>query len=124
MKAICLRRGPTWTDVIDQVKSAGKWPDKFWPARPAAHGVAAANWPCSPKPNADSPRPTTRPPAVSVLRAIAWYLAWRAQGNSAVALLEIQTTHPEPKVAAALGSPAEATTAEPDHPAPIGSGSA
>lgn len=41
MKAVVYGAAERWTDVIDQVKSAGKWPDKFLAgAAGVAHGVA------------------------------------------------------------------------------------
>lgn len=63
MKAVVYGAAERWTDVIDQVKSAGNGRTSFWPARPVWRtGLPRQTWPCSPKPNADSPRPTTRPP--------------------------------------------------------------
>lgn len=121
MKAVVYGAAERWTDVIDQVKSAGKWPDKFLAgAAGVAHGVAAANLALFTEAERRLTEANDSPAGEACARAIAWYLAMarRSQGNesAAVALLEwLQTTHPEPKVAAALKDPSyrlKTTTAE------------
>lgn len=85
-----------------------------------AHGVAAANLALFTEAERRLTEANDSPAGEACARAIAWYLAMarRSQGNesAAVALLEwLQTTHPEPKVAAALKDPSyrlKTTTAE------------
>ncbi len=44
VKAVIYGAAQRWTDVIDQVRGADQWPDKFLAAAAGvAHGVAAAN---------------------------------------------------------------------------------
>ncbi|MCL6001902.1 type VII secretion system ESX-1 AAA family ATPase EccA1, partial [Neisseria meningitidis] len=121
MKAVVYGAAERWTDVIDQDKRAGKWPDKFLAgAAGVAHGVAAANLALFTEAERRLTEANDSPAGEACARAIAWYLAMarRSQGNesAAVALLEwLQTTHPEPKVAAALKDPSyrlKTTTAE------------
>ena len=110
-KAVVYGEAGRWTDVIEQVRAAGNWPDTFLAgAAGVAHGVAAVNLGLF----TDGERRLTAANASCAAEAcapaIAWYLAMarRAQGNgdAAMALLEwLQTTHPEPKVTAALKDP-------------------
>ncbi len=110
-KAVVYGEAQRWTDVIEEVKGAGKWTDTFLGAAAGvAHGVAAANLGLYTEAERRLTEANASPAGEACARAIAWYLAMtrRAQGNedAAVALLEwLQTTHPEPKVAAALKDP-------------------
>ncbi len=121
LKAVVYGAAERWTDVIDEVKGAGRWPDKFLAAAAGvAHGVAAANLGLFTEAERRLTEANDSPAGEACARAIAWYLAMarRGQGNedSAVALLEwLQTTHSDPKVAAALKDPTyrlKTTTAE------------
>ncbi|WP_333894624.1 type VII secretion AAA-ATPase EccA [Mycolicibacterium gadium] len=121
VKAVIYGAAGRWTDVIDEVKGAGAWPDKFLAAAAGvAHGVAAANLGLFTEAERRLTESNSSPAGEACAPAIAWYLAMtrRGQGNeeSAVGLLEwLQATHPEPKVAAALKDPnfrLEVTTAE------------
>lgn len=121
LKAVIYGAAERWTDVIDEVKGASKWPDKFLAgAAGVAHGVAAANLGLFTEAERRLTEANDSPAGEACARAIAWFLAMarRSQGNedSALALLEwLQTTHPEPKVAAALKDPSyrlKTTTAE------------
>ncbi|WP_205875490.1 type VII secretion AAA-ATPase EccA [Mycobacterium camsae] len=121
LKAVIYGAAERWTDVIDEVKGAGKWPDKFLTgAAGVAHGVAAANLGLFTEAERRLTEANDSPAGEACARAIAWFLAMarRSQGNedAAVALLEwLQTTHPEPKVSAALKDPSyrlKTTTAE------------
>ena len=111
VKAVVYAAAGRWTDVIDQIKGAGKWPDKFLiAAAGVAHGVAAANLGLFTEAERRLTEANDTPAGEACARAIAWYLAMarRSQGNedAAVALLEwLQSTHPEAKVAAALKDP-------------------
>ena len=52
-KAVVYGAAERWTDVIDEVRGANSWPDKFLAAAASvAHGVAAANPDCSTRPTA------------------------------------------------------------------------
>ncbi|KZS67933.1 type VII secretion AAA-ATPase EccA [Mycobacterium ostraviense] len=108
LKAVIYGAAERWTDVIDEVKSGAKWPDKFLAgAAGVAHGVAAANLGLFTEAERRLTEANDSPAGEACARAIAWYLAMarRSQGNedAAVALLEwLQTTHPNPKVSAAL----------------------
>ncbi|EUA07989.1 type VII secretion AAA-ATPase EccA [Mycobacterium kansasii 732] len=108
LKAVIYGAAERWTDVIDEVKSGAKWPDKFLAAAAGvAHGVAAANLGLFTEAERRLTEANDSPAGEACARAIAWYLAMarRSQGNedAAVALLEwLQTTHPDPKVSAAL----------------------
>ena len=108
VKAVVYGAAQRWTDVIDEVKGAAKWPDKFLAAAAGvAHGVAAANLGLFTEAERRLTEANASPAGEACASTIAWYLAMtrRSQGNeeAAVALLEwLQTTHPEPKVAAAL----------------------
>lgn len=121
LKTVIYGAAERWTDVIDEVKGATKWPDKFLAgAAGVAHGVAAANLGLFTEAERRLTESNDSPSGEACARAIAWYLAMarRSQGNeeAAVALLEwLQTTHPEPKVSAALKDPSyrlTTTTAE------------
>lgn len=121
LKAVVYGAAERWTDVIDEVKGAGKWPDKFLAgAAGVAHGVAAANLGLFTEAERRLTEANDSPAGEACARSIAWYLAMarRSQGNedAAVALLEwLQTTHPESKVSAALKDPSyrlTTTTAE------------
>jgi type VII secretion ATPase EccA len=111
VKTVIYGSAERWTDVIDEVRSAGSWPDKFLAAAAGvAHGVAAANLGLFTEAERRLTESNSSPAGEACATAIAWYLAMtrRNQGNeeSAVALLEwLQATHPEPKVAAALKDP-------------------
>ncbi|OMC15302.1 type VII secretion AAA-ATPase EccA [Mycobacterium sp. SP-6446] len=108
VKAVIYGEAGRWTDVIDEVRNASRWPDEFLAAAAGvAHGVAAANLGLFTEAERRLTEANASPAGEACARAIAWYLAMtrRGQGNeeAAVALLEwLQTTHPEPKVAAAL----------------------
>ncbi|BBZ19863.1 type VII secretion AAA-ATPase EccA [Mycolicibacterium gadium] len=121
VKAVIYGAAGRWTDVIDEVKGAGAWPDKFLAAAAGVvHGVAAANLGLFTEAERRLTESNSSPAGEACAPAIAWYLAMtrRGQGNeeSAMGLLEwLQATHPEPKVAAALKDPnfrLEVTTAE------------
>ena len=121
VKAVIYGAAQRWTDVIDQVRGAGTWPDKFLAAAAGiAHGVAAANLGLFTEAERRLMESNSSPAGEACAPAIAWFLAMtrRGQGNeeAAVALLEwLQATHPSPKGAAALKDPAfrlETTTAE------------
>jgi type VII secretion ATPase EccA len=107
-KAVIYGAAQRWTEVIDEVRSAGKWPDTFLAAAAGvAHGVAAANLGLFTEAERRLTEANSSPAGEACAQAIAWYLAMtrRGQGNeeAAVALLEwLQTTHPSPKVTAAL----------------------
>jgi type VII secretion ATPase EccA len=111
VKAAIYAAAERWTDVIEQVRGATSWPDKFLGAAAGvAHGVAAANLGLFTEAERRLTESNSSPAGEACAVAIAWYLAMtrRSQGNeeSAVALLEwLQATHLEPKVAAALKDP-------------------
>jgi type VII secretion ATPase EccA len=111
VKAVVYGAADRWTEVIDEVRGAGRWPDKFLAgAAGVAHGVAAANLGLFTEAERRLTEANSTPAAEACARSIAWYLAMtrRSQGNeeAAVALLEwLQATHPEPKVSAALKDP-------------------
>ncbi|GAB5896393.1 MULTISPECIES: type VII secretion AAA-ATPase EccA [Mycolicibacterium] len=121
IKAVIYAEAQRWTDVIDQVRGAEAWQDKFLAAAAGvAHGVAAANLGLFTEADRRLHAANDTPVAQACAPAIAWYLAMarRAQGNdeSAQVLLEwLQANYPEPKVTAALRDPnyrLETTTAE------------
>jgi type VII secretion ATPase EccA len=111
VRAVIYGSAERWTDVIDEVRGASSWPDKFLAAAAGvAHGVAAANLGLFTEAERRLTESNSSPAGEACATAIAWNLAMtrRSQGNeeSAVALLEwLQATHPEPKVAAALKDP-------------------
>jgi type VII secretion ATPase EccA len=111
VKAVVYGEAHRWTEVIDEVRGAGKWPDTFLAAAAGvAHGVAAANLGLYTEAERRLTEANSSPAGEACAQAIAWYLAMtrRGQGNeeAAVALLEwLQTTHPSPKVTAALKDP-------------------
>ena len=108
VKAVIYAAAERWTDVIDEVRGATSWPDKFLGAAAGvAHGVAAANLGLFTEAERRLTESNSSPAGEACAVAIAWFLAMtrRSQANeeSAVALLEwLQATHPEPKVSAAL----------------------
>ncbi|WP_029110519.1 type VII secretion AAA-ATPase EccA [Mycobacterium sp. URHD0025] len=121
IKAVIYGAAQRWTDVIEQVRGADQWPDKFLAAAAGvAHGVAAANLGLFTEADRRLTEANDTPAGQACAPAIAWYLAMarRYQGNeeSAHVLLEwLQANFPEPKVTAALRDPAyrlETTTAE------------
>ncbi|MDV3123326.1 type VII secretion AAA-ATPase EccA [Mycobacterium sp. 21AC1] len=121
VKAVIYAAAERWTDVIDEIRGAERWPDKFLSAAAGmAHGVAAANLGLFTEADRRLTEANGTPAGEACAPAIAWYLAMarRSQGNeeSAVVLLEwLQANFPEPKVTAALKDPAyrlETTTAE------------
>ena len=111
VKAVVYGAAERWTDVIDEVRGASGWPDKFLGAAASvAHGVAAANLGLFNEAERRLTESNSSPAGEACAPAIAWYLAMtrRSQGNeeSAVVLLEwLQATHSEPKVTAALRDP-------------------
>ncbi len=91
--------------MIDQ--SSVEIMDKFWPARPVAHGVAAANLALFTEARRRLHRANGSPAGEAMLRAIAWYLAMarhqpgqQRRGGAAGGY----RPSPQAKVAAALGS--------------------
>lgn len=121
IKAVIYGAAERWTDVIDQVRGAAGWPDKFLGAAASvAHGVAVANLGLFTEAERRLTEANSAPAGEACAPAIAWFLAMtrRSQGNedAAIALLEwLQATHPSPKVTAALRDPSyrmETTTAE------------
>jgi type VII secretion ATPase EccA len=121
VKAVVYAAAERWTDVIDEVRGATAWPDKFLAAAASvAHGVAAANLALFTESERRLTEANSSPAGEACATSIAWFLAMtrRSQGNeeSAVALLEwLQASHSEPKVAAALRDPSyrlQTTTAE------------
>jgi len=120
-KAVVYGAAERWTDVIDEVRGASAWPDKFLGAAASvAHGVAAANLGLFNEAERRLTEANSSPAGEACGLAIAWNLAMtrRSLGNeeSAVVLLEwLQATHSEPKVTAALKDPSYrlvTTTAE------------
>ena len=122
VKAVTYAAAQRWTDVIDQVRTAGTaWPDKFLAgAALVAHGVAAANLGLFTEAERRLVEANSAPAGQACNRVIAWYsaMAYRALGNeeAAVRLLEwLQASHRNPEVAAALRDPGyrmQTTTAE------------
>ncbi|BBY74411.1 ESX-1 secretion system protein EccA1 [Mycolicibacterium parafortuitum] len=108
VKAVIYAAAERWSDVIDQVRTASSWPDKFLTgAALVAHGVAAANLGLFTEAERRLVEANSGPAAQACNRAIAWYsaMAYRGLGNedAAVRLLEwLQASHPSPDVAAAL----------------------
>jgi type VII secretion ATPase EccA len=111
IKAVIYGAAERWTDVIDEVRGAPNWTDKFLAAAAGvAHGVAAANLGLFTDAERRLTESNDSPAGQACGRAIAWYLAMarRSQGNEegALALLEwLQSSYPEPKVTAALRDP-------------------
>lgn len=121
VRAVIYGAAERWTDVIDEVRAASGWPDKFLGAvAGVAHGVAVTNLGLFTEAERRLTESNSSPAGEACAPAIAWYLAMarRSQGNedAAMALLEwLQATHPSPKVSAALKDPAYrlvTTTAE------------
>jgi type VII secretion ATPase EccA len=112
VKAVIYGAAERWTDVIDEVKRAPEWTDKFLAAAAGvAHGVAAANLGLFTEAERRLTESNDTPAGQACGRTIAWYLAMarRNQGNEegALPLLEwLQANYPEPRVAAALRNPA------------------
>ncbi|MET0453434.1 MAG: type VII secretion AAA-ATPase EccA [Mycobacterium sp.] len=110
-KAVVYAAAERWTDVIDEVRGASNWPDKFLAAAAGvAHGVAAANLGLFNEADRRLTEGNASPAGEACATVIAWNLAMtrRSQGNeeSATVLLEwLQATHSEPKVTAALRDP-------------------
>ena len=110
-RAVVHGAAERWTDVVDDVRGNASWPDAMLSGAAAvAHGVAAANLGLFTDAERRLTEANTSPAAVACGATIGWYLAMarRALGNEegAVMLLEwLQTTHPSPKVAAALRDP-------------------
>ncbi len=120
-RAVIYGAADRWTDVIDEVRGAGGWPDRFLAAAAGvAHGVAAANLGLFTEAERRLTESHASPAGEACAPAIAWYLAMtrRSQGNEhgAAALLEwLQASHSNAKVAAALKDPGyrlETTTPE------------
>ena len=111
VKAVVYAAAERWTDVIDEVRGASSWPDKFLGAAAGvAHGVAAANLGLFNEADRRLTEGNASPAGEACATVIAWNLAMtrRAQGNeeSATVLLEwLQAAHAEPKVTAALRDP-------------------
>ena len=111
VKAVIYAAAERWTDVVDEVRGASAWPDKFLAAAGSvAHGVAAANLGLFTESERRLTEANSSPVGEACAVSIAWFLAMtrRSQGNeaSAIALLEwLQTTNPSPKVSAALKDP-------------------
>lgn len=121
VKAVIYAAAQRWTDVIEEVRAAAAWPDKFLAAAAGvAHGVAAANLGLFTEAERRLTEANASPAGEACNQAIAWFLAmtYRSQGNEegALALLEwLQASHPTPTVTAALRDPAyrlQTTTAE------------
>ncbi|MCH9669788.1 MAG: type VII secretion AAA-ATPase EccA [Actinomycetia bacterium] len=121
VKAVVYGAAQRWTDVIDEVRTAGSWPDRFLAAAAGvAHGVAAAHLGLFTEAERRLMESNSSPSGEACAPAIAWSLAMahRGQGNeeAAIAMLEwLQATYPSSKVAEALKNPScrmETTTAE------------
>lgn len=74
VKAVVYGAAQHWIEMIEEVRGTGSWPDTFLAAVGDAHGSLRQALACSPRQNADSPKPTPRR-RVTCARAIAWYLA-------------------------------------------------
>ena len=88
VKAVIYGAAERWTDVIDEVKGAGGWPDKFLAAAAGvAHGVAAANLGLFTEAERRLTESNSSPAGEACAPAIAWYLAMtrRGQGNEEAA---------------------------------------
>ncbi|MGB1224744.1 MAG: type VII secretion AAA-ATPase EccA [Mycobacterium sp.] len=121
VRAVIYGAAQRWTEVMEEVRCAISWPDKFLAsAAGVTHGVAAANLGLFTEAERRLVESNSSPAGEACAPVIAWFLAMtrRAQGNeeAATALLEwLQATHHSPKVAAALRDPGyrlETTTAE------------
>jgi type VII secretion ATPase EccA len=110
-KAVVYGAADRWTEVIDEVRGASEWPDKFLAAAASvAHGVAAANLGLFNEAERRLTEANASPAGIGCGVAIAWYLAMtrRSLGNeeSAIVLLEwLQANHAAPKFTAALKDP-------------------
>jgi len=121
VRAVIYGAAQRWTEVMEEVRCAISWPDKFLAsAAGVTHGVAAANLGLFTEAERRLVESNSSSAGEACAPVIAWFLAMtrRAQGNeeAATALLEwLQATHHSPKVAAALRDPGyrlETTTAE------------
>lgn len=120
-KAVVYGAAQRWTEVIDAVRGANSWPDKFLAAAAEVpYGVAAANLGLFTEAERRLVAANSSSAGEACAPTIAWFLAMtrRGQGreDGALALLEwLQATHPSPIVSAALKDPSyrlETTTAE------------
>jgi len=76
VKAVIYAAGHRWTDVIDEVRGAAGWPDKFLAAAAGvAHGVAAANLGLFTEAERRLSESNSEPAGEACATAIAWYLA-------------------------------------------------
>lgn len=111
VKAVVYSAAQRWTDVIDEVRGAGTWPDKFLAAAAGvSHGVAAANLGLFTEAERRLTESNSSPASGACAAEIAWFMAMtlRGQGNeeAAIAWLEsLQASYPTPTVAAALKDP-------------------
>ncbi|MCH9640121.1 MAG: type VII secretion AAA-ATPase EccA [Actinomycetia bacterium] len=121
VRAVVYGAAQRWTEVMEEVRCAMAWPDKFLAsAAGVTHGVAAAHLGLFAEAERRLVESNSSPAGEACAPVIAWFLAMtrRGQGNeeAAIALLEwLQATHHSPKVAAALRDPGyrlETTTAE------------
>ena len=81
VKAVIYGAAERWTDVMDEVKGASGWPDKFLAAAAGvAHGVAAANLGLFTEAERRLTESNSSPAGEACAPAIAWFLAMtRAQ---------------------------------------------
>ena len=121
VKAVIYGAAQRWTEVMEEVRGAISWPDKFLAAAAGvAHGVAAANLGLFTEAERRLVESNSSPAGEACAPVIAWFLAMTRRGQNneeaATALLEwLHATHCSPKVAAALRDPGyrlETTTAE------------
>jgi hypothetical protein len=83
-RAVVYGSAERWADVIDEVRGAGAWPDKFLGAAAnVAHGVAAANLGLFNEAERRLTEANASPAGEACGPAIAWYLAMtrRSLGN-------------------------------------------
>ena len=74
VKAVIYGAAERWTDVIDEVRGAGGWPDKFLAAAAGvAHGVAAANLGLFTEAERRLTESNSSPAGEACAPAIAWY---------------------------------------------------
>ncbi len=84
IKAVIYGAAERWTDVIDEVRAASGWPDKFLGAAAGvAHGVAVTNLGLFTEAERRLTESNSSPAGEACAPAIAWYLAMarRSQGN-------------------------------------------
>ncbi|MGV0602374.1 type VII secretion AAA-ATPase EccA, partial [Mycolicibacterium pulveris] len=87
-KAVIYGAAGRWTDVIDEIRGAGGWPDRFLAAAAGvAHGVAAANLGLFTEAERRLTESNSSPAGEACAPAIAWFLAMtrRAQGHEEAA---------------------------------------